>query len=189
MSSSLATRWTILDRFIQLWRYHKVVGHIPRNCILADFGCGKGNFLRYVQSQIAFGYGVDTKITRSDEGGKLSFKEADLNAGIPLDDGSIDVATSLALLEHLREPALFVKEVFRILKPNGICILTTPSPLSKPLLEFLAYRLKIISEQDIRDHKHYFGKEELGELFSAFGTVRICSFQGGLNTLVVANKR
>ncbi len=189
MSSSLARRWTLLDRFIQLWRYHKVVRHIPRNCILADLGCGKGDFLRYVQSQIAFGYGVDTKVTRNDGGGRLSFKEADLNTSIPLDDGSIDVVTSLAVLEHLRDPALFVKEVFRILKPDGMCILTTPAPLSKPLLEFLAYRLKIISEQDVRDHKHYFGKEELRGMFAAFGAVQISSFQAGLNTLVVAKKR
>lgn len=188
MSSALATRWTILDRLIQLWRYQKVVRYIPRNCVLADLGCGRGDFLRYMQPQIAFGYGVDAKIARDDGGEKLSFKEADLNAGIPLDDKSIDVVTSLAVLEHLRTPAVFVKEIVRILKSDGICIVTTPAPRSKPLLEFLAYRLHIISERDIKDHKHYFSKEDLGELFSDFGSVQISSFQAGLNSLVICKK-
>ena len=189
MSSALADKWTVFDKFLQFWRYRKVVGLIPVNCVLADLGCGRGDFLRYMRSRIAVGYGIDTKIAISDGGGNLYFKEADLNKSIPLNDKSIDVVTSLAVLEHLHTPTVFVKEIFRILKPDGICIITTPAPMSKPLLELLAYRLKIISERDIRDHKHYFCREDLRELFSDFGTLQISSFQGGLNTLVVAKKR
>jgi len=189
MSSALADKWTILDRFIQLWRYRKVVGSIPLNCVLADLGCGRGDFLRHVQSRIATGYGIDTAIAHTDVGGNLHFKEANLNNAIPLNDEIIDVVISLAVIEHLHAPAVFVKEIFRILKPDGMCILTTPSPLSKPLLEFLAYRLKIISARDIKDHKRYFCREDLRELFSDFGTLQISSFQGGLNMLVVAKKR
>ena len=189
MSSALADKWTILDRFIQLWRYGKVVASIPRNCVLADLGCGRGDFLRHMQSRISVGYGIDTKTPGSDKERNLYFKDANLNITIPLDDESIDVVTALAVLEHLYAPNVFVKEIFRILKPNGMCILTTPAPISKPLLEFLAYRLKIISERDIKDHKHYFSREDLRELFSDFGSVQISSFQIILNSLIVAKKR
>jgi SAM-dependent methyltransferase len=112
LSSALADKWTVFDKFLQFWRYRKVVGLIPVNCVLADLGCGRGDFLRYIQSRIAVGYGFDTKIAISDGGGNLYFKEADLNNSIPLNDKSIDVVTSLAVLEHLHTPAVFVKEIF-----------------------------------------------------------------------------
>ena len=49
----------------------------------------------------------------------------------------------LAVLEHLDHPIEIVKEIERILKPKGKLILTVPSRNSKPVLEFLAYKLKI----------------------------------------------
>lgn len=106
----------------------------------------------------------------------------------PLDNASVDIVTALAVIEHLHEHEVFVKEIFRVLKPGGICILTTPSPRAKPILEFLAYRLKLISEQDIRDNKHYFDKNELHQFFSWFSDVKIDYFQFRLNTLIYCKK-
>ncbi|MBP6256774.1 hypothetical protein KA405_03490 [Patescibacteria group bacterium] len=39
--------------------------------------------------------------------------------------------------------------------------MTTPSVWSQPVLELLAYRLHVISEEEIRDHKEYFDKQKL----------------------------
>jgi len=165
-----------------------VLPHIAPNSVLADLGCGNGDFLRYIQTRIAFGFGVDTAIDNRSEATNLAFKEGDLNEKIPLDDESIDVVTALAVLEHLHKADVFVKEILRVLKPGGTCFLTTPSPASKPLLEFLAHRLKIISEKDIGDHKRYFGKSELLSLFKDFGEARVRHFQLGFNTVVVVKK-
>ncbi|MDA8433565.1 MAG: methyltransferase domain-containing protein [Nitrospiraceae bacterium] len=112
----------------------------------------------------------------------------DLNSAIPLPAKSVDVVTAFAVLEHLHRPEIFVAEIFRVLKSGSRCILTTPTPRSQPVLEFLAYRLKVISGNDVRNHKHYFGSEELRSLFREFSGLSIRTFQAGMDTLVVGRK-
>jgi len=188
LASILADKWTIFDRVIETLRYKKVIDLIPYGCILADLGCGDGKFLRLIKKRIATGYGIDTNHPDSQQEQNIFFKSGDLNSGIPLNDNTVDVATALAILEHLSRPDIFVTEIFRILKPGGVCILTTPPPHAKPLLEFLAYRLKIISEQDIKDHKNYFDKDRLYDLFKLFADIRIEYFLLGFNTFIIARK-
>jgi 2-polyprenyl-3-methyl-5-hydroxy-6-metoxy-1,4-benzoquinol methylase len=188
MASNLAEKWTLLDRFIQWYRFRIIATHIPAGCVLADLGCGTGVFLRYMKGRIAQGYGIDTATPDIRVDDKIEFKSGNLEQEVPLADQSVDVVTSLAVLEHLEHPERFVDEIFRILKPGGRCLLTTPSPRAKPILEFLAYRLKIISEKDIADHKTYFDRAMLINLFGKFGNVGIHYFQCGLNTFVTADK-
>ena len=44
---------------------------------------------------------------------------------IPLKNNSIDNIVCFQLLEHLPNPEKAINEIYRILKPNGICLLTT----------------------------------------------------------------
>lgn len=45
---------------------------------------------------------------------------------MPFDAESFDTVVSTQVLEHVEKPWLMVKEIHRILKKNGICILTAP---------------------------------------------------------------
>jgi SAM-dependent methyltransferase len=44
---------------------------------------------------------------------------------IPVEDGSCDVVLSTQVLEHVEEPALYLSECFRVLRPGGRLLLTT----------------------------------------------------------------
>jgi SAM-dependent methyltransferase len=46
---------------------------------------------------------------------------------LPLESDSIDIAVSLAVIEHLRDPETFISEVFRCLRPGGLIYLSTPN--------------------------------------------------------------
>jgi SAM-dependent methyltransferase len=111
---------------------------------------------------------------------------------LPLKNSSFDAALSLATLEHLDEPDLHLREIHRTLKPNGILILTTPSPRGKPVLEFLAYRLKIIDRQEIEDHRQYFNTIMLETSLERAGfrpaSISARTFQLGMNNIVIAYK-
>src|SRR5438128_2513632 len=47
-------------------------------------------------------------------------------ARLPFGDGVFDVVTSFETLEHLDERDRFLSELRRVLKPDGVCVLSTP---------------------------------------------------------------
>lgn len=46
---------------------------------------------------------------------------------IPLEEASVDAIICRSVLEHVQDPALAMKELYRILKPGGILFLQVPS--------------------------------------------------------------
>lgn len=50
------------------------------------------------------------------------------NLSVNIKDGSYDLVIALALLEHLAEPDLALREAFKTLRPRGLLIATCPNP-------------------------------------------------------------
>lgn len=116
---------------------------------IIDIGCGSGTFSRalakkYPKAQIT---GVDIsehainfarrKNAKEANIGNLDFISASISA-IPVKNGSFDVAIVSHLIEHVENPENDLKEVNRILKRNGVLILTTPNYFSLwPLAEMV----------------------------------------------------
>src|SRR5690606_31157867 len=70
----------------------------------------------------------------------LSYLQGDARA-IPLADDSVDVVVSFETLEHLFEQDKFLAEIRRVLRPEGLLIISTPdrdcySPAGSPPNEF-----------------------------------------------------
>jgi ubiquinone/menaquinone biosynthesis C-methylase UbiE len=91
-------------------------------------------------------------------------KQIFLDNKLPFIDNSFQVVTMLAVLEHIENEREILTEILRVLAPNGKLIITVPSILSQPILEFFAYRLKIISEDEIKDHKRYYDRKRLKKI-------------------------
>ena len=47
---------------------------------------------------------------------------------LPIKDNVFDVVIATAIIEHVSEPIRLVREAFRVLRKNGILIMTTPHP-------------------------------------------------------------
>ena len=186
----------MLDKLIWQMRASQIRKHLPRAVeSIADFGCGRSAPLLHtllVNGMVREATGIDLDPDFSTRTNTLTLFKADLNAPLALGDCSFDAALSLATLEHLDEPDLHLREIHRVLKPNGILILTTPSPRGKPVLEFLAYRLKIIDRLEIEDHRQYFNSAMLESALERAGfipsAINARTFQFGMNNIVVASK-
>jgi 2-polyprenyl-3-methyl-5-hydroxy-6-metoxy-1,4-benzoquinol methylase len=156
-----------------------------------DVGCGyRGELLRTLSSRIVSGCGIDISVDDSVSAGNIRLVGGDLSEGLPFSDATFDVAVSLANIEHLENPESVVREISRVLKSGGTLLLTTPTKKAKPVLEFLAYTLHVISEREIRDHKRYFSGDELVRMCRGCGFSE-CSyrtFQCGMNGFLVAKK-
>ncbi len=184
--------FNIVDRLIAKMRLSKVLPHVEKGDVVLDFGCGnQGFFLNYVSPVIKKGVGIDYDVDNKTNS-NLLFKKFIFENRLPFKDESFDKVIMLAVLEHVEtnKVELLFKEFKRILKKNGKVILTTPTPLSKPILEFLAYKLRIISECEIRDHKKYYTRNDIKELAEAtnFLLDSYKLFQFGLNSSAILEK-
>ena len=182
----------ILEPILRKMRIRQVLPTIRQypNCKVLDVGCGWDyRLLRTIEPYISSGTGVDFKVPELING-KISTHQIMLDSKLPFTEGYFDVVTMLAVLEHLSNPLGIVKEIERVLTRKGRLVLTVPSKLSRPVLEFLSYKLKIVNEDEIRDHKKYYDYTELKNLFAQTSLTieRHKYFQLGMNNFCVILK-
>jgi 2-polyprenyl-3-methyl-5-hydroxy-6-metoxy-1,4-benzoquinol methylase len=72
--------------------------------------------------------------------GKVEWIEQDLNAALPGHEDAFDVVVAAEVIEHLENPRFMIREVFRLLRPGGTAIVTTPNNESWRSLIALLFR-------------------------------------------------
>jgi SAM-dependent methyltransferase len=90
---------------------------------LIDIGCGTKPYQKMLKPYIEEHIGLDHEECQHDHSYIDIFGSA---YDIPSDNDSFDTAICTAVLEHLEEPQIALKECYRILKPQGIAIYTVP---------------------------------------------------------------
>ena len=95
---------------------------------LVDIGSGTGYFADYMNRN---GWNV-TGIELSEPAREYSISRFGLTVVSPTEisaikDGSADCVTLWHVLEHLYEPVMWLKEIKRILKDDGKCIIALPN--------------------------------------------------------------
>jgi SAM-dependent methyltransferase len=98
----------------------------PTHAVL-DVGAGAGELNAYdLKGRVQRLVGVD--VDRRVSANPL------LDVGVPADicalpfrESSFDVAFSIYVLEHVNDPAALVAEIYRVLRPGGICMALTPN--------------------------------------------------------------
>ncbi len=149
-----------LERFLQKQRFKRVIPHLKGDVL--DFGGNEGELKQLVTgSYLCVNY--DHSV---------------------MDGAEPDTIISLAVVEHIHVEDVYA--VFRrfkkMLRSDGHIFLTTPTPASKPVLEFLA-RIGLLDKENIEEHKHYWTRHDLNELAvkTGFEMVRYRKFQLGFN--------
>lgn len=185
-------REAVLEPMLRRMRLARVLPTLlrHRDCRLLDVGCGwEARLLHEVEPYVREAVGIDFKAPRLSHP-KLKTVTMTLATELPLESASFDVVTLLAVLEHLSHPREMLLEIARVLRPGGQLVMTVPSKAAKPVLEFLAYRLHVVSEAEIRDHKRYYDRRSLAEALEGTGLRldRHRYFQLGMNNFVLATK-
>jgi SAM-dependent methyltransferase len=102
--------------------------HLQPGGTVADLGCGSGTMLNQLRDRAGALVGVDL-----DPGAFHKYPDLDLRQGsiydLPIESGTIDVATSKWVFEHLAEPERGIAEIRRILKPGGVAVIAAPNVL------------------------------------------------------------
>jgi len=98
---------------------------------ILELGCGEGRGLDEILPVVNSYLGldkipgaIDRLINVYPEG---SFKTAVFPPFKGLVDNSFDAVISFQVIEHVKDDTLFLKEIYRVLKPGGMAIITTPN--------------------------------------------------------------
>lgn len=116
-------------------RYNRAIklADIRSNSIILDIGC-KYALLKYMLKDKNinvdyFGIDITDKVfSRIENFDSTRFKIADASKGIPFEDEKFDYVFALEILEHVESPTKMLQEIHRVLKPNGVLILSVPNP-------------------------------------------------------------
>ena len=157
----------ILESFLQKQRFSRILPYITGEVL--DFGGNKGELAKYIDNKY-FCVNYDYTILKG---------------------RTFDTIVSLAVLEHIPLDNVnnVIKMFYEHLNKGGKVIITTPTPLCKPILEFLA-NLRILDKENIMEHKKYYRYIDLYKLFKKnnFNIKLYKKFQFGLNQLAIFEK-
>ena len=158
---------------------------LPPRPQLLDIGTGDAALFERAG---ATGVGVDPCPATSDlPPGVTLLRGMFPDAADALPAGSFDAVTALAVFEHVPvadQPA-WTSAIARLLAPNGVLVITVPSPAVDPMLHMLI-RLRLA--EGMEAHQHYgFRPSGLAPLFETphWRQRKHRTFQFGLNHLYV----
>src|ERR1700733_10112800 len=96
---------------------------------ILDYGAGVGQLTRRLLALQRFESvsAADIMGVPSDLTGKVEWIEQDLNSPVPGHDGRFDVVVAAEVIEHLENPRFMIREIFRLLRPGGAALVSTPN--------------------------------------------------------------
>ncbi len=111
------------------WIYKELSGINPEINIL-DVGCGDGSFTKKLALYCNSLYAVDISPKQIERNQQkytdVHFSVHDLSEPLPFEDGFFSWVWCSEVLEHLFDPLFVLKEIYRVLKPGGIALVTVP---------------------------------------------------------------
>ena len=183
--------YNILDKIISFIRNYELLKDKRLNGkSIIDFGCGsdfQAISKRYTETSKAVLidlYGDD--FTKNN----IKFINYNNNLNkidIELKNEKFDIIILAAVIEHLDNPEVIIKYLKKFLNKNGYFLLTAPSIYSKPILEFMAFKLNIINADLVKEHKRYYNKHEYIDLAkkTESNLINFKYFLLGMNTIAI----
>ena len=113
------------------WERYEFAANFVEGKKVIDIACGPGYgtaLLSKKSGQTTIGLDVDEEVVQTatkNYGHIAKFQKAD-GYNWPIESNSFDVVVSLETFEHLDNPEAFLQEIFRVLKPTGSLIISTP---------------------------------------------------------------
>jgi 2-polyprenyl-3-methyl-5-hydroxy-6-metoxy-1,4-benzoquinol methylase len=119
---------------------------------LLDIGCGNGRFIARMKK---LGWNV-VGVEPDPEAAKIALKHFGISVyvgtleRVKLPSDSFDAITMNDVIEHVDDPISLLQECYRILKPSGKLIITTPN------IESLGHRIFGVSWRELDPPRHFY---------------------------------
>jgi SAM-dependent methyltransferase len=146
----LATRSGKAEKIIAVLREE---GVRCEDSVLLDIGCSRGHITYRMAQVFKSVIGIDLNNEEWKVSSSLQFIQADA-CRLPLATGLFDVVLMNHTIEHVSSPQLLMKEVWRVLRYEGVCYLACPNrwTLVEPhyRLPFLSWLPRSMADRYVR---------------------------------------
>jgi len=109
---------------------------------LLDIGTADGLMLNKLCQELnikmPIGLDFSAELLKTNPHHTSHFVQADA-CELPFDDGVFDVVVATAVIEHVPDARKMIKECYRVLSGNGLCIVTTPDPFFEHIATKIGY--------------------------------------------------
>lgn len=119
--------------WMEHWQRYLYAANYVRGLTVLDVACGEGYGSAWLARQAAQVIGVDLSVDAIAHAKSvysaqpnLHFQQADCTA-LPFADASFDRVVSFETIEHITAQAQFLAELSRVLRPDGVLILSSPN--------------------------------------------------------------
>lgn len=134
--------------------------HVSQGAYVLDIGCGFGEVLSGISNSYRL-QGMDYSDSNVRIAQELLKDQAEVKQGsiyeIPYETASQDVCLCLEVLEHIEDDARAVREIVRVLKPDGILIAAVPPTYYWPQYEELIGHFRHYTRRSFEDLLHRVG--------------------------------
>lgn len=166
-----------------------VAKELIKDKVVLDIASGSGYGTKLLSEGAKKVYGVDVNekavaYSRQNYNSKNIEYLVGNGERIPLEDSSVDVVVTFETIEHIENYGLFIKEVKRVLKDDGIAVVSTPNDLEFAegnhfhLHEFEYDELVKLLEKDFKYIDSYY---QATSKFVAIGRDSVFNQEGKLN--------
>lgn len=173
---------------------------------IIDLGCGTGNYSFELAHKGFSVLGVDFSRKMVEKAirkindcirNKINFQSLDINQPLPFSSNSFDHAICIHVFQVLKDPAFFLAQLQKIIKPNGYFLIVVKDlerrdeskiKLKKSFTRIIISLLKKVLNKKKTIRKY--GKEELKLVLnsSGFEVVKECPFTGAIGLLAQNQK-
>jgi methionine biosynthesis protein MetW len=143
---------------------------------LLDVGCGNGNLGYFAKNNYSKIYGIDLSDIALKTARKRGLIAKKINVNdekIPFSNNFFDAVVCLDVIEHVFEPRTLVEEISRVIKKDGILIISIPN------IRYWKHILKLVfqgkfpktaddSEHWDGGHLHYFTSYDIEKLLKKY---------------------
>ena len=109
---------------------------------IIDLGTADGLTLSRIKDNFSsarcVGVEHSLELVESSADDRITVLQGDVNA-LPMPDNSFDIAIATAIIEHLPDPNKMLSEARRVLRPDGLIILTSPDPFWEKIASMIGH--------------------------------------------------
>lgn len=161
----------ILSKYLQSVRLAKITPHLKGDIL--DLGCANARVLREYGSQISSYCGIERSPRKVEQLKKefpgACFQQCDLDVDRLKLDRQYDCILMIALIEHLFNQKHVMTEVKRVLKPEGVVLLTTPTVFGNDIVLRLGAALGLFARSVVKNHIVIYNRHRFSILANEIG--------------------